>query len=198
MCRQIRNRPADATLRGRAGAASRSPAPIKKTGLHRSRAFDLQPSAGLESEGVAQCPAGGGDVDPASQTPALYAFCRPAGSSNTATTGGRRSFDDADAAAAQLLRFRRTAEEPVDFAVDEQLLRLDLRVGTQSMSLSGRSPTSAAIRSIKMLGSKPIAWTPTLLPFSSVTLRMPSRANSSTQPTITPPMTVTAAPPSMP
>ena len=60
----------------------------------------------------------------------------------------RRIEDDpADMPGAQFLRLRRKAEEGVDLAVDEQILRL-ARLGStiQRMSFSGSSPTSAAIR----------------------------------------------------
>jgi hypothetical protein len=110
-----------------------------------------------------------------------------------------RGIDDdvANAAGAQLLRLRRKTEECVDFAVDKKLPWLDLRVSDPMYVVIGIETDMAAIRTTNMLGREPVACTPTLLPFKSITLRILSRANNSTQPTITPLITVIAAPASM-
>src|SRR5215469_6572404 len=68
---------------------------------------------------------------------------------------------------------------------------------TQWISLTGSSPICAAMTDTNRCSLAPSAVTPTVLPFRSAMLLMPSFPNNSKQPTCTPARTVTAPPPSI-
>ena len=71
-------------------------------------------------------------------------------------------------------------------------------LATQWMSLRRIEPDMGRHHEREdMMRLAPKPWTPTLLPFRSAMLRMPSFPNSSKQPTCTPASTVTGAPRSM-
>src|SRR5262249_15743211 len=88
-------------------------------------------------------------------------------------------------ASAQLLRLRRKSQEPVDLTLAKSSIGFKAGSVTHRRSSLGFKPTCAAIRR----SSTGDALKPTLLPFRSAALRMPSLANNSKQPIWVPPRT---------